>query len=1408
MERRMWAGKVIKGPSPPSSAPLSETAWCLPSAPACRGAAAAAGGGRGRREGRTAVFWKSLGGRRISPEEPPKDFEGRRRRRPSQEDFFAAFLPSALPKEGMFGWGLPGAVLGGLLGSWLLLAGSSAGSTWRGPKLNITGTQHVVQEGETLNIMCSGEVAHSWSVPESLSKVNDRLNIITYSCGKNGKHFCSNLTLNRAQASDTGYYSCKYPFSSAVRKKTTSSIYIFINDTRSPFVKLHKDIPDTILMIDGQELVIPCRVTSPDSLVKLKMNQEESILPDGRTIIWDSTRGFIIPKATYKFIGLLSCETHVDGHDYSTKYLTFRQANDILSVHLNASKPVRLLSGHNLVLNCTITATWNTRVQITWSYPGEASKRGKITRSIVQRNDEPNLFYSILVVNKVRDIDKGLYTCNVKSGPSLRSVNTTVHIYDKAFITLKPRRRTVLDVTSGKKSYRLSMKVKAFPAPEVVWLKDGLPAVEMCARYKIRGYSLIIKHVSEEDAGNYTILLSTQQWNLHKNLTVTLRINVKPQIYEKISSIPGPNLFQRGSEQILTCIVYGIPQPTIKWTWHPCQQNQSTIRYDFCSDPEKSVILKSGSSAGNKIKSITQRTAMIDGKNKTASILVVAESRSSGSYSCIASNKVGSDRRSISYFVTDVPNGFHIHLKKTPVEGETLVLSCLANKLLYKDITWILPRTVNQTRIKKPATKEYSIDLTLIIKNVTLEHSGTYVCRARNMYTGEDVLQEKDVTVRAQEAPYLLRNLTDQVINTSHSVSLECLVYGVPKPQISWYKNNKQIQQNPGIILGPGSQSLLIERVQEDDAGHYQCVASNLKGTVESSAFVTIQGISESSNLELITLTCTCVAATLFWLLLTLFIRKLKKVCMGDVGGNVGLRDSGNLVTDSIGKTLGQGAYGKVVQAVAFGIKKFPTYKVVAVKMLKEGATASEYKALMTELKILTHIGHHLNVVNLLGACTKSGGPLMVIVEYCKYGNLSSYLKSKRDFFPTIKEASVQEELMTEEEKDAQPINSGKKRLESVPSQESFNSDDFYKWPLTMEDLISYSFQVARGMEFLSSQKCIHRDLAARNVLLSENNVVKICDFGLARDIYKNPDYVRKGEVRLPLKWMAPESIFDKIYSTKSDVWSYGVLLWEIFSLGASPYPGVQIDEDFFNKLKGSMRMKAPDFATPEIYQIMRDCWQGDPNERPMFSWLVERLGDLLQANVEQDGKDYIPLNAVLSVNAGFDCSSLTSQNPSETKGDSVSALNYDSIEPFGYVNSSKMKPPQRVKTFEELSPKDKCGHDVYQAGNGTVWPLEELKRFTWTGSKQKQTFSGLQFSKRNRELILCGTSKRNIYSFSCGHISDVTRPSTYSGFTWEGKPVKGLPPSSYNSENQSTIAYEWNLALSLDLMLFTIHTG
>uniref|UniRef100_A0A8C3XJX0 Platelet-derived growth factor receptor-like protein n=1 Tax=Chelydra serpentina TaxID=8475 RepID=A0A8C3XJX0_CHESE len=153
--------------------------------------------------------------------------------------------------------------------SFIVFLGSSSGSKLKGPELSIKGAQHIIRAGQTLNLTCRGEMVHSWSLPEAPSKESTRLKVIQYACGRNGRQFCSSLTLSRAQANDTGYYSCKYA-SSAVKKKTESTVYIFINDTGSPFVELHSNIPKIIHMTDGGEMIIPCRVTAPDIAVTLK----------------------------------------------------------------------------------------------------------------------------------------------------------------------------------------------------------------------------------------------------------------------------------------------------------------------------------------------------------------------------------------------------------------------------------------------------------------------------------------------------------------------------------------------------------------------------------------------------------------------------------------------------------------------------------------------------------------------------------------------------------------------------------------------------------------------------------------------------------------------------------------------------------------------------------------------------------------------------------------------------------------------------------------------------------------------------------------------------------------------------------------------------------------------------------
>lgn len=178
--------------------------------------------------------------------------------------------------------------------------------------------------------------------------------------------------------------------------------------------------------------------------------------------------------------------------------------------------------------------------------------------------------------------------------------------------------------------------------------------------------------------------------------------------------------------------------------------------------------------------------------------------------------------------------------------------------------------------------------------------------------------------------------------------------------------------------------------------------------------------------------------------------------------------------------------------------------------------------------------------------------------------------------------------------------------------------------PVATKDLLCWAYQVAKGMEYLDSQRVMHGDLACRNVLLADNNVIKICDFGLAKDIYKTDTYRKKTDGPLPVKWMAIESLQDRIFSTQSDVWSYGIVLWEMFSLGQTPYPGMAVNEVFYNRLKDGYRMEKPTLCPNSVYSIMLKCWDGNPEKRPSFTKLVEEFETYVE---EGDQNQYLTLH-------------------------------------------------------------------------------------------------------------------------------------------------------------------------------------
>uniref|UniRef100_A0A8C5JS57 Fibroblast growth factor receptor n=1 Tax=Junco hyemalis TaxID=40217 RepID=A0A8C5JS57_JUNHY len=512
----------------------------------------------------------------------------------------------------------------------------------------------------------------------------------------------------------------------------------------------------------------------------------------------------------------------------------------------------------------------------------------------------------------------------------------------------------------------------------------------------------------------------------------------------------------------------------------------------------------------------------------------------------------------------------------------------------------------------------------LVMESVVPSDRGNYTCVVENKYGNIRHTYQLDVLERSPHRPILQAGLpANQTVVVGSNVEFHCKVYSDAQPHIQWLKH---VEVN-GSKYGPdgtpyvtvlkswisknaeADANLNLFNVTEQDEGEYLCRANNFVGIAEKPFWLHIRKPKPAEELMEMddsgsVYTGILSYGTGFFLLLLVLVLVIvwrmkmpnkkamntptvQKVSKFPLKRQVSLESNSSMNSNTplvritrlsssdgpmlanvselelppdpkweltrsrltLGKPLGEGCFGQVVMAEAIGIDKDKPNKAitVAVKMLKDDATDKDLSDLVSEMEMMKMIGKHKNIINLLGACTQDG-PLYVLVEYASKGNLREYLRARRP-----------------------------------PGMDySFDTCKLPEEQLTFKDLVSCAYQVARGMEYLASQKCIHRDLAARNVLVTEDNVMKIADFGLARDVHNIDYYKKTTNGRLPVKWMAPEALFDRVYTHQSDVWSFGVLLWEIFTLGGSPYPGIPVEE-LFKLLKEGHRMDKPANCTHDL---------------------------------------------------------------------------------------------------------------------------------------------------------------------------------------------------------------------------------
>ncbi|ESN95083.1 hypothetical protein HELRODRAFT_102694 [Helobdella robusta] len=346
-----------------------------------------------------------------------------------------------------------------------------------------------------------------------------------------------------------------------------------------------------------------------------------------------------------------------------------------------------------------------------------------------------------------------------------------------------------------------------------------------------------------------------------------------------------------------------------------------------------------------------------------------------------------------------------------------------------------------------------------------------------------------------------------------------------------------------------------------------------------------------------------------------------------------------------LGEVIGEGAFGVVLKGQLVNDQyltnldnKSTNQSInVAIKTLKDGSSEKDLLDLVQELKVLKMIGRHENIINFIGCCTERS-PLLVVVEYAPHGNLKDFLRKRR------------------------------KKFSKKPLQ-PHGGDDGDDRELTYGDLLTFAEQIAEGMQYLASKMCIHRDLAARNILVGHGITMKICDFGLSRNIHNNDYYKKFSDGRLPIKWMSPEALFDRKYTPKSDVWSYGVLLWEIFSLGGTPYPGVSIEKIFY-LVKQGYRMERPVHASMDMYGVMLDCWMDDPTLRPSFKDIINQIRKN-KIQKQENNKTYLGLTPLWKTSASSDSQYISMATTTTNTSTNQSPV---SIKTFGQSEESVLQ--------------------------------------------------------------------------------------------------------------------------------------
>ncbi|XP_067042726.1 fibroblast growth factor receptor 4-like isoform X2 [Acropora muricata] len=579
------------------------------------------------------------------------------------------------------------------------------------------------------------------------------------------------------------------------------------------------------------------------------------------------------------------------------------------------------------------------------------------------------------------------------------------------------------------------------------------------------------------------------------------------------------------------------------------------------------------------------------------------------------------------------------------ITGNKDTLTCQASGTPPPVITWFK----NGRPLISSSVKGTKASSTLAFHPVSLSDQGNYWCEARN-FLGSKKTSTVAVSVFMKPI-FKIHPKNVSVSLNDGNITLECSAEGSPKPVIIWLKNNSTMVSETSNTQNGTMSFLTIIIHKSMKIQNYRCIANNSLGNAVSQeatvSFLEEEKTTDQTDVRVVSShswsflwpTVSIAVAVLLLLLVILAFFKhkqwkkrnylltneivrhrelieLKMINEMDLITQLRLNQSsisstnssqeGTVTTSDEQETIDNEQYLQIMDTNnrnweiprhriiitqeklgggQFGVVKKGIYSrsdghklPVAVKQLKENANQQERMSLIFELETLIHVGRHPNIVSLVGACTFEE-PICVVIEFVSGGSLDKVLKASH-----------------------------------VPNQNAYTAYTNIWSRLTERELLSIALDVTTGMKHLESRLCVHRDLASRNVLIGNGLVAKVADFGMARDVSTDGHYIKATEGRIPWLWMSIEAL-KGVNTIKGDVWSFGVVLWEIVTLGELPYRAVRGLLELHDLLQDGVRLEKPRHCSQELYDIMLSCWEKCPDDRPTFEELFQILQEILNKN-------------------------------------------------------------------------------------------------------------------------------------------------------------------------------------------------